>query len=256
MTVLITLTTAGTDAGPFDLYSDSNLYTTPFESNVNKAALMAGYSSSLVPNDATIIKVISKSGCVNYIYISITSTTSTTTSTTSTTTTLCAFYEYNFVNATCSSCAVTFIVGGLIVNQPLVINKWYYDSLNQIRVSPTGFIGCHPGPVNANIDLASEAPICAMVACPTTTTTTTAAPVFEFKLTDPFATSALACAETTTFPTDIQTADAVIGLGTVLYYDNTVTPIPGGGNWFNILPDASTVYQINGAGQVIAMFIC
>ena len=41
MTVLITLTLAGADTGPFDLYSDLDGYITPFETGVSKAALLA-----------------------------------------------------------------------------------------------------------------------------------------------------------------------------------------------------------------------
>lgn len=100
MTVLITLTTAGTDTGPFDLYSDADGYVSAFETGVSKAALQAGYSSSLVPNTATTIRVKSTGVCSNYVDISITTTTTTTSSTTTTTTTLfvcadCRNWEYN-----------------------------------------------------------------------------------------------------------------------------------------------------------------
>jgi hypothetical protein len=88
MTVLITLTIAGTDSGPFDLYSDVDGYVSAFETGVAKAALQAGYSSSLVPNSATIIRVKSTGVCTNYIDISIVTTTTTTSSTTTTTTTV------------------------------------------------------------------------------------------------------------------------------------------------------------------------
>lgn len=87
MTVLITLTTAGTDTGPFDLYSNADGYVSAFETGVSKAALQAGYSSSLVPNTATIIRVKSTGVCSNYIDIPLTGTTTTTTSSSSTTTT-------------------------------------------------------------------------------------------------------------------------------------------------------------------------
>lgn len=87
MTVLITLTTAGTDTGPFDLYSNADGYVSAFETGVSKAALQAGYSSSLVPNTATIIRVKSTGVCTNYIDIVLTGTTTTTTSSSSTSTT-------------------------------------------------------------------------------------------------------------------------------------------------------------------------
>lgn len=96
-TVLITLTAAGSDTGPFDLYSDADGYVTPFENNIAKATLEAGYTSVVVPDGATIIRVQSDNSiCENFTDLNIittttttssTSTTSTTTSTSSTTTT-------------------------------------------------------------------------------------------------------------------------------------------------------------------------
>ena len=105
MTVLITLTIAGSDTGPFDLYSDVDGFVVPFETNVPKASLVAGYTSSLVPNGAVVIRVTSDSVCTNYIDLIIgattttttstsTSTTTSTSSTTTTTTTAAPTYEY------------------------------------------------------------------------------------------------------------------------------------------------------------------
>ena len=79
MTVLITLTTAGTNTGPFDLYSNVDGYVSAFEIGVSKAALVAGYSSALVPNGATIIRIKSTGTCVNYIDVTVVTTTTTTT---------------------------------------------------------------------------------------------------------------------------------------------------------------------------------
>lgn len=87
MTVLITLTTAGTDSGPFNLYTELDGYVTPFETGVDKIDLEAGYTTALVPDYATIVRVKSTGDCVNYIDITLTSPTTTTTSTSSTTTT-------------------------------------------------------------------------------------------------------------------------------------------------------------------------
>jgi len=93
MTVLITLTIAGTDSGPFDLYSDLDGYISAFETGVSKASLLAGYSSALVPDYTTTIRVKSNGVCLNYIDILVvtpttTTTTSSSSSTTTTTTTL------------------------------------------------------------------------------------------------------------------------------------------------------------------------
>jgi hypothetical protein len=89
MTVLITLTTAGSDSGPFDLYSNLDGYVSAFESGVSKSALLAGYSSALVPDYTTTVRVLSTGACTNYIDIVIGTTTTTTTifPTTTTTTT-------------------------------------------------------------------------------------------------------------------------------------------------------------------------
>jgi hypothetical protein len=87
MIVLITLTTAGADAGPFDLYSDTDGYLTPFATGISKATLLGGYLSSAVPNGTTSIRIVSTGVCTNYIYVSVEGTTTTTTSTSSTSTT-------------------------------------------------------------------------------------------------------------------------------------------------------------------------
>lgn len=84
MTVLITLTTAGADTGPFDLYSNVDGYVTPFETGVAKIDLVSGYTSILVPDSTTIIRVQSTALCTNYVDLPIGGTTTTTTSTTTT----------------------------------------------------------------------------------------------------------------------------------------------------------------------------
>lgn len=79
MTVLITLTVAGADSGPYNLYSNLDGYTSAFETGVSKSALLAGYPSALVPDYTTIIRIVSTGDCTNYIDIPLTSTTTTTT---------------------------------------------------------------------------------------------------------------------------------------------------------------------------------
>lgn len=87
-TVLITLTLAGADTGPFDLYSDADGYVAPFETGVAKASLVSGYTSVLVPDLATIIRVQSTSVlCENYVDLPISGLTTTTTTTAEPTTT-------------------------------------------------------------------------------------------------------------------------------------------------------------------------
>lgn len=90
-TVLITLTLAGADTGPFDLYSNVDGFAAPFENNVAKIDLEAGYVSVLVPDVATTIRVQSDNPiCGNYVDLVIVTTTTTSTTgepTTTTTTT-------------------------------------------------------------------------------------------------------------------------------------------------------------------------
>lgn len=85
MTILITLTTAGQDTGPFDLYSNGSI--TPFETGILKSALTAGLLLSTVPDGTTIIRVSSTGLCDNFIDLEIVTTTTTTSSSSSTTTT-------------------------------------------------------------------------------------------------------------------------------------------------------------------------
>jgi hypothetical protein len=94
MTVLITLTAAGPDTGPFDLYTDLDGYVTPFETGITKNQLLAGYISVIVPDFATIIRAKSEGMCINFVdlvldYL-ITTTTTTISPTTTTTTTASA----------------------------------------------------------------------------------------------------------------------------------------------------------------------
>lgn len=113
MIVLITLTTAGEDVGPFDLFSDTDGYSVAFETGVSRSALIAGYTSSLVPNGTTIIRVHSDGVCVNYIDLTV----STTTTSTSTTLPAYTFSNGTILTKTSSSGTVTeTITGTLTVN--------------------------------------------------------------------------------------------------------------------------------------------
>ena len=87
MTVLITLTTIGTDCSLFDIYSNTDGFVSAFETDVSKASLSAGFSSANAPNGTTIIRVKAKGVCTNYKDITLPAITTTTTSSTSTTTT-------------------------------------------------------------------------------------------------------------------------------------------------------------------------
>jgi hypothetical protein len=87
MTVLITLTLAGSDVGPFNIYSNVDGFTTPTVTGISRAALIAGYYAT-VPDGTTQVLVQSTGICTTELYLTVNgNTTSTTTSTSSTTTT-------------------------------------------------------------------------------------------------------------------------------------------------------------------------
>jgi hypothetical protein len=105
-TALITLTTAGADTGPFDLYSDIDGYSVPFETGVSKVSLVAGYTSTLIPNGATIVRVKSDNVlCTNYIDLYLVPTTTTTTSSTSTSSTTTTTTTAAPLTVTIDACA-------------------------------------------------------------------------------------------------------------------------------------------------------
>jgi hypothetical protein len=72
MTVLLKLTTAGSDSGPFDLYSNLDEYDTAFEENVSKVDLTAGSGySTTVPDGATIVRIKSTGVCASFVDITL-----------------------------------------------------------------------------------------------------------------------------------------------------------------------------------------
>ena len=92
MKVLITLVLPpGGDAGPFNLYSNTDGYVAPFATNISAAALIAGYTALFVPDGTTTIRVKSVGICTNFIDVLVnvlpTTTTTSSSSTSSTTTT-------------------------------------------------------------------------------------------------------------------------------------------------------------------------
>jgi len=74
LTVLITLTTADANTGPFDLYANTGPGGSMvlFEDNVNKAALLPPGYLTIVPDGATIVRVQSIGDCTTYTDIVLT----------------------------------------------------------------------------------------------------------------------------------------------------------------------------------------
>jgi hypothetical protein len=85
-TAVITLASPGADTGPlFDLRSNVDSYAAIFESGVTKTSLLTGYTSTSVPDVATIIRVQSTGTCTSYVDLPISGLPATTTTTTTTT---------------------------------------------------------------------------------------------------------------------------------------------------------------------------
>jgi hypothetical protein len=86
--IIIGIQNIGIDAGPFDLYSDVDNFTTAFETGISKVDIELGYNTQ-APDNSTIIRCQSTGVCDNFLDITITAqpTTTTTTSTTTSTTT-------------------------------------------------------------------------------------------------------------------------------------------------------------------------
>jgi len=153
MNVLITFTTIGADAGPFNLYSNVDGFSVGFVGGITRQQLLDGYPSTAVPIGTTIIRACSIGVCTNCYDMNVPAGP-------------LIYYEYTQNVSNCTSCATLFIIGNLISNIALVPGKWYYDSVSDSRVNPLLLVGMHAGPVNSNINLASQQDICADVICP------------------------------------------------------------------------------------------
>jgi len=181
MQVFISFISIGTDAGPFNLYSDVDGFTSAFETGVTRQQLLDGFASSNAPDGTNFVKVLSTGVCQTSVLLFVpggitTTTTTTLTPTTTSTTTAGPFYEYTQNVTNCASCGVFFIAGNVISAIALVPGKWYYDSMFNLRINPIAFVRMSAGPVNSNISLASQQDTCSAVVCPTTTTTSTIPP--------------------------------------------------------------------------------
>lgn len=66
--IKLSSTTSSSTGPTFDLYSDANGYSSAFETGVSKTTLMSsnGYTSTVVPDSATIIRVKSVGVCTSY----------------------------------------------------------------------------------------------------------------------------------------------------------------------------------------------
>lgn len=66
-TAIITTTSSSEDTGPFYLFSDVDGYTDPFERNIPRLSMLAGYVSTVVPNGTTTVRIKSGGYCIEYV---------------------------------------------------------------------------------------------------------------------------------------------------------------------------------------------
>jgi len=142
MTILLTLTTAGTDTGPFNLFSNVDGYVTAFETGVSRSALLAGYTTSLATVGTTTVRIKSNGLCTNFIDVVLTG------STTTTTTTTCLTY-YELAGCNPADYAFTLIVPTLGAGQQYVLPgspvKYYTYTGSSITTCTV------PAPYNSSI---------------------------------------------------------------------------------------------------------
>lgn len=105
----ISLLSAGADAGPFDIFSDVDTYTVPFEVGVSKASLLAGYFTTQIPDGTSNIRVCSTGVCQNCVDITVSFTT------TSSTSTLSSSTEITIINNTVGVTYDTIVMDSTIL---------------------------------------------------------------------------------------------------------------------------------------------
>lgn len=150
MNVLITLTTAGVDTGPFNLYSNTDSYTTAFQTSVAKSLLVAGYTSTVVPAGTTTIRVTSTGTCTNYVDLVISGggTTTTTTSTSSTSST-----------TSTSTSTSTSTTSTTTTNVFISCQEWRNDTAEEATITYTP---CGSTTPVSNYALATTSSVCAV----------------------------------------------------------------------------------------------
>jgi len=133
-TVTITFTLAGSDVGPFNLYSDADGYTTPFATGISAATLLAGYTSTVVPNGSTTILARSTGVCTRDLYMPIVGAPTTTTTTsippTTTSTTTSIIHRYSVTLTSCSLGYSYFQISGFTAGDVVLLEADFSGLLN------------------------------------------------------------------------------------------------------------------------------
>lgn len=179
MTILITLTTAGANTGPFMIYTDVDGFTTPvFVTPVSLQDLLDGFSSSAFPEGTKIVRLVSVGLCENYIDIDVESivTTTTTSSSTSSTTSTTTTIEPTTTTTTTSGLGTTTstttlppgnmtiynsTAGGVVTNVEDIDDNLVYPVLPGTTVNGTQFGA--PVRIRVDVDLATAGCLCVYI---------------------------------------------------------------------------------------------
>ena len=141
MFVFITLTSAGADAGPFNLYSNADGYVSAFATNVPKATLLAGYAAT-VPAGTTTVRIMSAGVCTNYIDVAISATTTTTTTVVAINCGESSSFSGGISYPTTQSVTLTSSTGTVVLNyDALVVPDRFIVEWNSSVVIDTGYRG-------------------------------------------------------------------------------------------------------------------
>lgn len=243
MTVLITLTTAGDNTGPFNLYSNVNFYTTAFAIGVSKAELIDGYISNVVPDGTTNIRVKSSGSCINYIDIPVSPTTTTTSSTSPPIPppptidcycfNLTGVGEYTITWYDCLDNSHSFTGSDFDINICAKLST----------IQPEGGDG--------SLVISNSGNLCITEASCITTTTTTTIPSYSFELVYDDISCINACAGLV--PTTYYSADTVLGEFSIIYTDVELT-IPAPDGYYSDFSDCFTI--TDGLGTIDSVSSC
>jgi len=241
MITLIQLTTAGTDAGPFNLYSNLDGYLTPFEINITRSQLLAGYTSYTIPDGSAIIRVKSTGVCINAIDIPIPGVTTTTS------TTVCASYHYSFTPFNCPGCTPEPLINIDVYNAtPLTMFKFYFYGTKILLIDT--FYGCSAHVPDYFLLSANGQDLCGDACTPVDNT-------WPYTFTIGHSTPEAACIDFL-YPITLYGGENPVQNGTSLYTDHAMTiPFDGLGLFYHE-PTTNTTFEIFNDGSAGSPFTC
>lgn len=70
-TAIITTPSSSEDTGPFYLFSNVDGFTVPFEKNIPRLNMLAGYVSTVVPDSTTTVRIKSEGYCIEYVDVPV-----------------------------------------------------------------------------------------------------------------------------------------------------------------------------------------